>query len=466
MEGQSQESRVQLPKAAGGEFGRNPEGSTDGVTHPTSGSEELIHNDLELMERLVERPNMIQAYRRVKSNGGAAGTDGITVEQLQGYLQENWLSIKEELLSGTYQPRPVRRAEIPKPKGGARKLGIPTVVDRMIQQALTQVLTPIFEPTFSENSFGFRPGRSAHQAIMKSKEYIREGKRWVVDMDLEKFFDKVNHDILMERVRRKIQDKRVLTLIRRFLKAGIMEEGITRVNEEGTPQGGPLSPLLSNIMLADLDRELERRGHSFCRYADDCNIFVSSEKAGLRVLNSIEKYLWKKLKLSVNREKSAVDRPWRRRFLGFSFTSRRSGQSRVHKDSIDKLRAKVKELCRIGRGWNIKTFIVTKMNPVLRGWIGYFKHADTSTYAKALDTWIRRRMRVLLWRQWSTAKTRKRKLASRGVDKVWSHSLANCSKGPWRISGYSTIYESLPPGYFEELGLVSLYQQASKREVR
>jgi len=236
MEGQSQKSGVQLPKAVGGESGRNPEGSTDGVTHPTSGPEELIHNDLELMERLVERPNMMQAYRRVKSNGGAAGQDGITVEQLQGYLQENWLSIKEELLNGTYQPRPVRRVEIPKPKGGVRKLGIPTVVDRMIQQALTQILTPIFEPTFSENSFGFRPGRTAHQAIMKSKEYIREGKRWVVDMDLEKFFDRVNHDILMERVRRKVQDKRVLTLIRRYLKTGIMEEGIVRANEEGTPQ--------------------------------------------------------------------------------------------------------------------------------------------------------------------------------------------------------------------------------------
>lgn len=463
MEGKSQKREVRALKADGGEPGQNPEGSTDGVIHPTSGKENLIHNDLELMEQLVERSNMIKAYRKVVSNKGAAGVDGISTDDLKDYVKEHWGGIKEELLAGTYKPQPVRRVEIPKPNGGVRKLGIPTVMDRLIQQAISQILTSIFEPIFSENSFGFRPGRSAHQAINKAKEYIREGKRWVVDMDLEKFFDRVNHDILIERVRRKVSDTRIISLIRRYLKAGIMEHGITKANEEGTPQGGALSPLLSNIMLTDMDNELERRGHSFCRYADDCNIYVSSEKAGQRVFESMTKYLEKKLKLQINRTKSSVDRPWKCKFLGFSFTSRKVGQSRVHGDSIEKFRCKIKDLCRIGRGWNLNRFIQKKLNPVLNGWINYFKHADTYSYAKELDAWIRRRLRTLMWRQWGRIKVRYRKLAAAGIKASWCYGIACCSYGPWRINGYAKIGEAFPPAYFEEAGLISMYQKISDR---
>ncbi len=459
MKGKSQKRELQLLEANGGDLGRNPRGSTGSVIHPTSGMNTSVDSTTELIERLVARPNMLKAYRKVIANRGAPGVDGISTKGLKSYLNENWNRIKEELLEGGYCPHPVRRVEIPKPGGqGKRKLGIPTVMDRLLQQALHQILSPIFEPTFSESSYGFRPNRSAYQAVEKAKSYISEGRRWVVDMDLEKFFDKVNHDILMERIRRKVKDKKILILIRRYLKAGVMENGMLKVNAEGTPQGGPLSPLLSNIMLTDLDRDLERRGHAFCRYADDCNIYVKSEKAGKRVLESMVKFVEKKLKLKVNREKSAVGRPWKRKFLGFSFTIHYRTKIRVHKKSIEKIKQKVKALCRMGRGWNLEEFIKRKLTPVIRGWINYFKHADTHTYARLLDAWIRRRLRGLLWKQWGKARVKERKLLQAGIIPAKAYMMARCSKGPWRMSGYAVMAEALPYTYFEEKGLISLYE--------
>jgi len=463
MEGQSQKREVKPLKATEGDAEQNSEGSTDCVIHPTSGKETSTNNQSWLMDMLVSQHNMAMAYNRVTRNKGAPGVDGITVEELKTHLWENWEIIKKDLLEGNYQPAPVRRVEIPKPSGGKRKLGIPTVMDRLIQQAMYQVLEPIFEPTFSEYSYGFRPGRSAAMAISQAKEFIREGRRCVVDMDLEKFFDKVSHDILMERIRRRISEKRVLTLIRRFLKAGIMEDGIVSTNTEGTPQGGPLSPLLSNILLDDLDKELERRGHRFCRYADDCNIYVYSEKAGNRVLESITRFIEGKLQLKVNRDKSAVDKPWRRKFLGFSFTSRKQTTSRVHEDSRRSLRDKVRRICRRARGMNLERFIKKELNPLLRGWGNYFRYADTKSYARELDHWIRRRLRIALWRQWGTARTRYRKLAKAGVNPSQCYMMANSSRGPCRMSGFSLLRQAYPPDYFYRLGLVSLEQIARTR---
>lgn len=459
MEGQLQKREVKALEANGGKGRRNHSGSTLSVIHPTSGRKESMESTTELMEQLVAQPNMLEAYKRVTRNKGAAGVDNISTEELKKYLQEKWSKVKEELLTGTYQPKQVRRVEIPKPNGGIRKLGIPCVIDRLIQQALNQILTPIFEKTFSQNSFGFRPGKSATQAVSKAKSYIEEGKRWVVDIDLEKFFDKVNHDLLMERIRKKVEDKRILTLIRRYLKAGVMENGISQVNTEGTPQGGPLSPLLSNIMLTDLDKELERRNLSHCRYADDCNIYVKSERSGKRVFDSITRFLEKKLKLKVNREKSAVDRPWKRKFLGYSFTSQFKTKIRVHETSIGKLKQKLKTSLSIAKGKNIQEFIKKDLNPIIGGWISYFKHADVFTYAKELDAWIRRRMRVVLWRQWGKVKVRYRKLISMNIDPNQAYMMANSSKGPWRMSGYSNMAKAMRPEYFGELGLISMYQK-------
>lgn len=463
MKGQSQKREVRDLEANRGKSEQHSEGSTEGVIHPTSGRNKPIHNTTELMEKLVDRPNMLKAYKKVIGNKGSPGIDGMSTEDLLNYLQKYWEEIKQDLLDGRYCPKPVQRVEIPKPCGGIRKLGIPTVMDRLVQQALQQVLTPLFDPTFSDNSFGFRENRSAVHAIRRAQKFIREGKRWVVDMDLEKFFDNVNHDILMERIGRKVEDPRVLKLIRRFLQAGIMENGAVTANRMGTPQGGPLSPLLSNIILTDLDCELERRGHSFCRYADDCNIYVYSEKAGRRVLNSITKFLEKRLRLTVNQDKSAVDRPWKRKFLGFSFTSLKKTTVRVHEKSVEKIKSKVKEICKTGRGCNIRTFIKEKLNPVIRGWGNYFKHADTYTYAKELDGWIRRRLRVIMWRQWGKVKVKYRKLISLGVCPEQAYMMANSSRGPWRMSGFSTMARAISPAYFEELGLVSLYRIARFR---
>jgi RNA-directed DNA polymerase len=414
-----------------------------------------------LMERVVERSNLWLAYQRVVQNKGAAGVDDLTVCEFKDWLKVHWLSVKRALLEGRYLPRPVRRVDIPKPSGGIRTLGVPTVVDRLIQQALHQVLQPLFEPTFSDASYGFRPGRRAQQAVCKAQAYIREGKRWVVDLDLEKFFDRVNHDVLMARVARQVSDARVLKLIRRFLEAGMMQEGLVEPRTEGTPQGGPLSPLLSNILLTDLDRELERRELAFCRYADDCNIYVGSRVAGERVMRGIRVFLEEVLHLRVNAQKSAVARPWARKFLGFSFTSQRETRLRIAPESVQRLTQRVREQLRSGRGRSL-THTIEDLNPLLRGWIGYFQLAQNKGILEELDGWVRRRLRCLLWRHWKRPRTRLRKLRALGLDaeRAW-HSAMN-GRGPWWNAGASHLNHALPAAYFARLGLVSLLREQQR----
>lgn len=388
-------------------------------------------------------------------NRGAPGVDGMRCADLKAWLQTNWVRVRQELLEGRYRPQPVRRVDIPKPQGGVRTLGVPTVVDRLIQQALHQAMQPIFEPTFSDSSYGFRPGRSARQAVAKAAEHIKDSKRWVVDMDLEKFFDRVNHDVLMARVARQVDDRKVLHLIRRFLQAGMMADGGETVREQGTPQGGPLSPLLSNILLTDLDRELERRNLSFCRYADDCNIYVRSQRAGQRVMTGITTFLTERLKLSVNAAKSAVARPWERKFLGYSTTSQRSPKIRIAKPSIERLRYAVSEICAQGRGRSLPDTI-GRLNPILRGWMNYFSLTQSRRPIEELDAWVRRRLRCLIWRQWKRPKTRESKMRSLGLDaqRAWKSSVNG--RGPWWNAGAKHMVAALPPKYFTELGLVSL----------
>jgi RNA-directed DNA polymerase len=409
------------------------------------------------MEAVVERGNMLAALHRVEGNKGAAGADGMTVSGLRAYLKEQWPGIRERLLSGSYEPKPVRRVEIPKLDGkGVRKLGIPTVIDRLIQQALHQVMDPIFDPGFSRSSYGFRPGRNAHGAVRQAREYVREGRRWVVDLDLEKFFDRVNHDILMARVARKVKDKRVLRLIRRYLQAGVMEEGLTVASLEGTPQGGPLSPLLSNIMLDGLDQELERRGHTFCRYADDCNVYVRSRPAGERVMESLTRFLERKLRLKVNREKSAVGRPWERKFLGYSMTFHMKALLKVAPQSVKRFRLKLKELFRVGRGRNLKRFIREDLNPVIRGWANYFHLSETRGTFEGLDEWLRRKLRCMLWRQWKRTWTRFQRLKSCGLEEARAWTSACNGRGSWWNSGASHMNEAFPRRFFDQLGLLSL----------
>lgn len=418
-----------------------------------------IPNDLQLIERVVERKNLLEAYSRVVRNKGAAGIDKMTVEELKPYLQKNWPRIKEELLSGTYRPKPVRRVDIPKPGGGTRQLGVPTVVDRLIQQALHQVLNPIFDPDFSKSSYGFRPGKSAHQAILQAREYLLEGKYWVVDMDLEKFFDEVNHDVLMSRVARKVKDKKVLLLIRRYLNSGIMVNGVTSILDKGTPQGGPLSPLLSNILLDDLDKELERRGHSFCRYADDSNIYVKTQKSGERVLISITKFVEVRLKLKVNKAKSAVGKCSERKFLGYSFTGHKRTKVTVPNETTQKLHRKLKPLFRSGRGRNLERFIQEDLNKILRGWIQYFSLSESIRFAEDLDGWIRRRLRLIIWRQWKRGWTRRKGLMARGLSEKEAVMGAFNQRGPWHNSGAKHMNLGFPKKYFDGLGLVSLIDE-------
>jgi len=410
------------------------------------------------MEAVVARENMFRAYERVVSNKGAAGVDGMTVEQLKPYLQEHWAKIKEELLKGEYQPQPVRSVEIPKPQGGVRQLGIPTAADRLIQQALHQVLSPIFEPQFSESSYGFRPGRSAHQAVQKARDYVAEGRRWVVDLDLEKFFDRVNHDVLMSRLARKISDKRVLRLIRRYLQAGMMTGGVVSPRVEGTPQGGPLSPLMSNVLLDDLDKELERRGHKYCRYADDCNIYVRSKQAGERVMASVTGFLAKRLRLKVNLEKSAVARPWTRKFLGYSMTWNKQPRLKVADASVDRLKAKVREIFREGRGRSLLQ-VIKELNQLLRGWIQYFRLAETKGIFEDLDKWLRHKLRCQIWRQWKRPFTRAKNLMKRGLEELRAWKSATNGRGAWWNAKASHMNEAFPKSYFDRLGLVSLLDQ-------
>ena len=411
-----------------------------------------------LMEKIVSRGNMMAAYSRVVFNKGAPGVDEMPVTALKGYLQEKWPRIKEELLAGRYHPQPVRKVEIPKPGGGTRMLGIPTVLDRLIQQAVHQVLTPLFDPGFSTSSHGFRPGRSAHQAVKAAQKYVESGLRWVVDIDLEKFFDRVHHDTLMSLVKRKVGDRLVLFLINSYLKAGILEGGLTTARLEGTPQGGPLSPLLSNILLDELDKELERRGHSFSRYADDCNIYVATRTSGERVMASITGYLSERLKLTVNQAKSAVDRPWKRTFLSYSMTRHRKPQLTVAKKAIAKLKANLKTIFRRGRGKNIQT-TVEETTPKLRGWINYFRYSEVKGIFNELDGWLRRKLRRILWKQWKRPKTRAKKLMQRGLSEATARQSATNGRGPWWNSGAAHMNKAVPKSYFDKLGLVSIMSQ-------
>ena len=408
-----------------------------------------------LMEAVVERGNLRLAYQRVVENKGAAGVDQRKVSELKDHLKRHWPTIRARLLAGDYQPQPVRGVNIPKPHGGVRTLGIPTVVDRLIQQALHQVLQPLFEPTFSEASYGFRPGRNAHQALRQARAYVAQGKRWVVDIDLEQFFDRVNHDLLMSKLAMKIGDTRVLTLIRRYLGAGMMADGLVQPRTEGTPQGGPLSPLLSNILLTDLDQELERRGHTFCRYADDCNIYVASQRAGVGLLHSLTAFLGERLKLKVNHAKSAVARPWQRKFLGYSLTAHRKPKLRIAASSLEKLTAKVRALLRGARGRHLGATIQT-LNPVLRGWAAYFKLAETKRALEERDGWIRHKLRCHLWRQWKRSHARARKLMQRGLTEERAWRSATNGRGPWWNAGASHMHAAFPKSWFDHLGLVSL----------
>lgn len=417
----------------------------------------------ELWERVWERQNLLTAVERVERNGGAPGIDGMTVEELRPYLRERWLEIRETLDQQTYKPSPVRRVEIPKPDGGVRQLGIPTVLDRFLQQAIAQALTPLFEPLFSASSYGFRPGRSAHQAIQQAQEYIREGYEWAVDLDLEKYFDRVNHDMLMARVARVVKDKRVLKLIRAYLNSGVMVNGMIMDTEEGTPQGGPLSPLLSNIMLDDLDKELEKRGHKFVRYADDCNIYVKTRRAGERVMGSVKEFLEKKLKLKVNPKKSKVDRATRVKFLGFSFYKRKGEELiRVAKRSRERFREKLRRLTKRTRSGKLAD-IIQEINQYTMGWIGYYWQANTPSVFEDLDKWIRRRLRQMIWKRWKRGTTRYRELVKLGVPRGRA-GLGAVGKSPWHMSKSPVINEALSNTYLRNSGLKSL--KARYQELR
>jgi RNA-directed DNA polymerase len=456
------EGRFETAAASPEGSGRNLQEKGAGASNISAKKEHSLQGNQRLMEAVVERENMKRAYHRVFANKGSAGVDGMAVGDLRGYLVENWLCIKEELLSGQYQPRPVLGVEIPKPGGkGMRQLGIPTVLDRLIQQALNQVLQPIFDPGFSESSYGFRPGRSAHQAVKKAREYVSEGRRWVVDMDLEKFFDRVNHDMLMVRVSRKIKDKRILTLIRCYLTSGMMSGGLVSQRTEGTPQGGPLSPLLSNILLDDLDKELERRGHKFCRYADDANVYVGTKRSGERVLSSLTRFLAKQLGLKVNQEKSAVDRPWNRKFLGYSLTFHRKPRLKVAKASIERLKGKLREMFRRGRGHALRR-VIDDLNPVLKGWMVYFRLTEVRGVLEELDSWIRRKLRCVLWRQWKRSFTRAKNLMKRGIAEKRAWKSATNGRGPWWNSGASHMNEAFPRRFFDKYNLPSLLTQLKR----
>lgn len=408
------------------------------------------------MEEVVGRQNLQRALKRVCANQGSPGVDGMTVDQLKDHLRAHWSETRQQLLDGHYTPQPVRQVLIPKPDGSSRTLGIPTVVDRFIQQALLQVLTPMYDPGFSDHSFGFRPGRNAHQAVRTAKEYIAQGNEWVVDIDLEKCFDRINHDILMGRLARRISDKRILRLIRRYLQAGVMVNGVVQERYEGTPQGGPLSPLLSNILLDELDQELVRRGHKFCRYADDCNIYVRSERSGKRVMETIEGFLWKKLKLKVNRQKSAVARPQERQFLGFSFTSSRWLKIKLADKALKKVKHRIKKITRRSRGISLLQ-VVKELNAYLRGWLGYFRLIETPTIIRDLDSWIRRRLRCYVMKQWiKNSHTRYQRLRSLGVSAQGAGGIAASRKGPWVLSNAKPLKVALSNRFFAEKGLLFL----------
>lgn len=411
-----------------------------------------------LMEEVLRRENLLSALKRVTANKGAPGVDGMSVEELPNYLREAWPAIREQLLSETYSPSPVREVHLPKPGGGRRMLGIPTVLDRLITQAILQVMGPIFDRDFSAHSYGFRPGRSAHQAVEQARRYIEGGHRWVVDLDLERFFDQVNHDLLMNRVARKIKDKRLLRLIRRYLTAGIMQGGLVSIRAAGTPQGSPLSPLLSNILLDEFDKELERRGHCFCRYADDANIYVRSRRAGERVMASLTHFLESKLRLKVNRAKSAVDRPWKRKFLGYTVTNHRSPRLKPAPQSVQRAKDRIREITHKGRGRNILR-VIKEINQFTRGWVGYFRLATVKQAFEALDQWLRRRLRKILWEQWKKPKTRFRRLVALGVNAERARKATATGRGAWWNAGASHMHAAITNRLLAQWGLLSLLGQ-------
>lgn len=412
-----------------------------------------------LMESICDPVNLDMAMAKVIANGGAPGVDGMRVTRLEKYFGRHSDRISGELLAGTYRPQPVRRVEIPKPNGGMRKLGIPAAVDRVIQQAILHVLSPQWDETFSENSFGFRPGRSAHDAVAQAQQYLEEGYTWVVDMDLEKFFDRVNHDVLMSRIARRVEDKRLLKLIRAFLNSGVMIDGLAEATPEGTPQGGPLSPLLSNLLLDDLDRELEARGLRFARYADDCNIYVRSKRAGERVLQSVTRWLDKKLRLQVNQSKSAVDRPWKRKFLGFTFTTGRKRS--IALASRAKFKKRIRELTKRNRGSSLD-HVISDLRSYLLGWRGYFGFGQMPSELRSLDSWIHRRLRCYAWKQWKTGKRRFAELRRLGIGKDLAAKLAGSRKGCWHLSRSLALNIALSRAYLIELGLPLLLEPETK----
>ena len=415
----------------------------------------------ELMELLVMKENMTRAYKQVFSNQGAAGVDGLEVTGLKEYLREHWSGIREKLLTDGYYPQKVRKIEIPKPDGGKRILGIPTVMDRLIEQALHQVMSPTYEPTFSNWSYGFRAGKSAHDALTQAQKHINEGRRWVVDVDLSKFFDEVHHDRLISTLRKRIGDRRVIHLIERYLKAGMMYEGMEEARLKGTPQGSPLSPLLSNIVLDELDKEMEKRGHRFVRYADDIQIYVGSKRTAQRVMESRSNFIEKKLRLKINKEKSVVGRPWECTLLGYSFTNNMEVKLKVSKKSIARLRNKVREKLRQGRGRNLKKFINEDLNPLLRGWINYFKLSEVKGFTEDVDGWIRRHLRKIKWRQWKRTWTRRSNLIALGLSEERAVMSSFNQRGPWWNAGASHMNTVYPVKYFNSIGLFSL-QQALK----
>lgn len=444
-----------LPSSPKGEACRD-----EGKAHQAAtASERTKPMVVDLMDQVVNRENLIRALKRVRANKGSPGIDGMTVDDLTGYLREHWQPVRERLLRGDYCPQPVKEVSIPKPGGGTRQLGIPTVLDRFIQQAILQVLDPIFDPTFSIHSYGFRPHRRAHQAVTQAKRYVAEGYEWVVDMDLEKFFDRVNHDILMGKLAKRIEDKRVLRVIRRYLQAGIMVNGVVQERWEGTPQGGPLSPLLSNILLDELDKELERRGHRFCRYADDANVYVKSQRAGERVFESIESFLLKRLKLRVNRAKSAVTRYHERGFLGFGFTSGKNLKIKLTDKSLMRVKDRIREITRRSRGISLAQ-VMEDLCVFLRGWIGYFRLIETLTILKDLDSWIRRRLRCFMVKQWiNNCHTRYRNLVKLGVNGRQACAAAASHKGPWAMSNMKPLKIAMSNRFFTEHGFRSLFDQ-------
>ena len=410
-----------------------------------------------VMEEVCKRENRRKALKRVRANQGSPGIDGMTVDELPGYLEQHWPTIREQLMSGTYEPKPVKRVEIPKPDGGVRKLGIPTVLDRFVQQAVQQVLQPQWDPTFSEHSYGFRPGRSAQQAVAQAQQYIAEGYGWCVDFDLEKFFDRVNHDKLMGQIAKRVGDKRLLKLIRAFLNAGVMENGLVSPSVEGTPQGGPLSPLLSNLVLDELDRELERRGHRFVRYADDSNIYVRSERAGQRVMESVKRFITEKLKLKVNESKSAVAKPQERKFLGFSFTDGKEPKRKIAPKAIDRFKERIREITHRSRGRSMEQ-VTAELARYVRGWRGYFGFCETPSVLRRLDSWVRRRVRCAFWRQWKTGRKRYAELVRRGASREESAQTAGSRSGPWRVSQSPALHRALSNAYLTSFGLPSLIE--------